>query len=94
MSNKDEQREQLRQAVAAYDGPVTRCPPGEAKAKQQLPPTDPAERRAERWLKRHANDRPVVDAKQQRRQKRMARARRQRIAERNAALLKGMRPSK
>jgi hypothetical protein len=88
VSKKDEQREQLRQALAAYAGPVTRCPPGEAKAKQ-LPPTDPAERRAERWLRRHANDRPVIDPKEERRRKRMARARRQRIAERNAALLKG-----
>jgi hypothetical protein len=42
---------------------------------------------APRWLKQHANDRPA-DLKEERRQKRMARAKRQRIAERNAAIKK------
>jgi hypothetical protein len=42
---------------------------------------------ATRWLKRHANDRPA-DLQEERRQKRMARAKRQRIAERNAMIRK------
>jgi hypothetical protein len=42
---------------------------------------------ATRWLKRHANDQPA-DQKEARRQKRMARAKRQRIDERNAMIRK------
>lgn len=79
----------MRKALAGYTGPVTRCPPGEARAK----PSKVAGK-AGRWLWQHRDDRPVRDSKEERRRNRMARARRQRIAERNAALLKGMRPSK
>jgi hypothetical protein len=102
----------MRKALAAYDGPVTRCRPGRARGKPGNPrslspplPTRPklnvkAERKfmevdkAARWLKRHANDRPVEDPKERRRRKRMARAQRKRIAARNAALLTGRNLSK
>jgi hypothetical protein len=93
MSETDDEEEtietEMRQALAAYDGPVTRCSPGEARAK----PAKAADK-AGRWLWQHRDDRPARDPKEERRRNRMARARRQRIAEGNAALLKGMRPSK
>ena len=104
---------EMREAVAAYDGPVTRYRPGRARGKPvkrpKLPPpvlpsipklNVEAERKfmkvdgAARWLRRHAKDRPVEDPKERRRRKRMARAERKRIAQRNAALLKGRNLSK
>ena len=76
----------MRQAIAAYAGPVTRCPPGKARA--------PAEKKAVvrnvsvEWLKQNRNARPIRDKKAERRKMRMAHAQQQRITKRNAALLK------
>jgi hypothetical protein len=84
--SKDEQREQLRQAIATYAGPVTQCPPGKARA--------PAEKKtvvrnaSVEWLKQNRNARPIRDKKAERRKMRMAHAQEQRIAEHNAPLLK------
>jgi hypothetical protein len=84
MNNTDDKTsEQIRQAIAAYGGPVTRCPPGEARAKLVKGADD-----AKQWLKQHRNDEPVADPKEERRQMRMARMRRERIAKRNAPPLK------
>ncbi len=77
--------EKMRKALADYSGPVTLCPPGRARA--------PAERALARnaaveWLKKNRDVRPITDIKAARRQMRMVRARQQRIAKRNALLLK------
>ena len=74
--------EQMTKAIAAYSGPVTQCPPGEARAK----PVKVVDK-AERWLEQHSND--VKDPRAERRQMRMARAQRERIARRNAAITRG-----
>ena len=87
MSETDDNAiEQMRQAIAIYAGPVTRCPPGKARA--------PAEKKtvvrnaSVEWLKQNRNARPIRDKKAERRKIRMAHAQQQRIAKRNAALLK------
>jgi hypothetical protein len=108
MTETDERmQQQMTEAIEAYAGPVTKCPPGLARGKPVKPkPLSPvlpskvnpkldvkAEKKllqvygATRWLKRHANDQPA-DMQEERRQKRMARAKKQRIAERNAAIRK------
>jgi hypothetical protein len=71
-------------AVAANTGPVTRCPPGRACAPE--PVGKPGE--AARWLHEHRGDLPVIDPKAERRRRRMERAQRERIAARNAAILR------
>ena len=75
--------EAMKQAIAAYTGPVTPCPPGKARAKP------PRRKRvlddASRWLQRHRHDIPVrnpfvdenVEAERGRRRK--ARAERKRM---------------
>ena len=87
MSETDDNAiEQMRQAIAIYAGPVTRCPPGKARA--------PAEKKtvvrnaSVEWLKQNRNARPIRDKKAERRKIRVTRAQQQRIAKRNAALLK------
>lgn len=87
MSETDDNAiEQMRQAIAIYAGPVTQCPPGKARA--------PAEKKtvvrnaSVEWLKQNRNARPIRDKKAERRKMRMAHAQQQRIAKRNAALLK------
>jgi hypothetical protein len=82
---KDEKTiEQMRQAITNYAGPVTECPPGKARA-----PAEPTVFKNEsvEWLKQNRRAQPVRDKKAIRRKMRMARAMRQRIARRNAALL-------
>ena len=81
--DKNKIAEAMRKAVATYIGPVTRCPLGKARAK----PTEKMDKAA-KWLGRHYNDQPSVDAKEQRRRQRKARAQRERIAKRNAAVRK------
>jgi hypothetical protein len=83
--SKDQQREQFRQALTAYEGQVTRCPPGKPRA--------PTQKRVVRnasveWLKQNRKVRPIRDKKAERRKLRMTHAQQQRIAKRNAALLK------
>lgn len=87
MSKTDDQAvAQMRQAIANYAGPVTRCPPGNARA--------PAEKKtvmrnaSVEWLKQNRNARPIRDKKAEHRKMRMAHAQQQRISKRNAALLK------
>jgi hypothetical protein len=81
----EQEEEAMRLALAAYSGPVKRCPPGKARA--------PAEKlvvmnRSVEWLKQNRHARPIRDKKAVRRQMRMACAMQQRIAKRNATLLK------
>ena len=75
---------EMLKAVAAYSGPVTRCPPGKARG------ADPQEREygARQWLNGHRDDVPLRDEKAERRRQRMARAERARIAKRNASVRK------
>jgi hypothetical protein len=77
--------EKMRKAVAAYAGPVTRCPAGLARAPAQiaLVMNDAAE-----WLKQHRADKPTKDAKAERKRRKRARAQRERTARRNAAVRK------
>jgi hypothetical protein len=73
--------EQTRQAIAAYTGPVTRCPPGEPRA-----PKPVVKNAAVEWLIEHRDD---VPSKAKRRRMRMALAaeRGRMISEHNAPLL-------
>ena len=48
-------RDELRQAVNAYTGPITKCPPGKARARNVKPK---ATDRADQWLKAHRADQP------------------------------------
>ena len=85
MRKRDEKTiEQMRQAITNYAGPMTECPPGKARA-----PAEPAVLKNEsvEWLKQNRRAQPVRDKKAIRRKMRMARAMRQRIAKRNAAVL-------
>ena len=71
-------------AIGAYAGPVTRCATGKACG------PDPIRRPSAtaRWLQEHRGDQRIVDPKGSRRRRRMERARRERIAARNAALMR------
>lgn len=71
---------EMLKALATYNGPVTRCPPGKARG-ADLPKK---EGRSRNWLNGHRNDVPVRDDKAEHRKQRMARAERARIAKRNA----------
>ena len=75
---------EMTKAVAAYSGPLKRCRPGKARA-ADLPKKDD---RAQRWLNTHRNDAPSRDEKAERRKRRMARAERERIEQRNTAVRK------
>ena len=75
---------EMMKAVAAYSGPVKRCRPGKARA-ADLPMKDD---RAQQWLNAHRGEVPLRDEKAGRRQRRMARAERDRIAKRNASVRK------
>ena len=77
--------EKMHKALADYAGPVTLCPPGWARA----PAEDALARNAAvEWLKKNRDVRPITDFNAARRQMRMVCARQQRIAKRNALLLK------
>ena len=73
------EREAVRQAIEVYSGPVTRCPPGNARAKTKRSAAD----RAAQWLAKHWNDPRTVE-------KRIASAQQQRkrTAKHNAPLIK------
>lgn len=71
----------MEAAIAAYAGPVTRCPPGRARGKYIV--TDAAEK----FLDEHRFDTPTPDAKAERRRMRIERLQQQHIARRNAPLL-------
>jgi hypothetical protein len=87
---KDDEWKAMADAIVNYSGPVTHCPPGMRPKRRKWKvwskavkerPSDP--RANAGW--RH-DDEPKP--KQQRRQRRIARARRQRIEERNALVRK------
>ena len=75
---------EMMNALAAYSGPVTRCPPGKARGAEMPKEKD----RARQWLNGHRGDVPLRDEKAERRRRRMARAERARIAKRNALVRK------
>src|ERR1700674_4078216 len=77
--------QKMRKALADYTGPVTRCPPGLARApaKYAAVTNDAVE-----WLKQHRAEKPTKDAKAERKRLRRARALQERIAMRNAAVRK------
>lgn len=83
--NGDKTIEQMRHAIKNYAGQVTRCPPGKARAPVELAVF---KNESVAWLKQNRTARPVRDKKEMRRKMRMARAKQQRIAKRNAGLLK------
>jgi hypothetical protein len=75
----------MKEAVAAYTGPVRQFPPGKARA--------PAERvlvtnKSVEWLIQHRRDPKIVDEDAKRRQSRLAKYNKDRNAARNAMLLK------
>jgi len=75
---------EMLKALAAYSGPVTRCPPGKARGADLPKRKD----HGHRWLHAHGDDVPSRDKKAERRRQRMARAERERIAKRNAFVRK------
>jgi hypothetical protein len=83
-ADDDNTIEQMKQAIKDYAGPVTRCRPGKARA----PEVVVFKNKAVEWLKQNRNAKPLKDEKAMRRKKRMVRAEQERIAKRNAALLK------
>jgi hypothetical protein len=65
--------DEMQQAVAAYRGPVTKCPSSKARGR---PITDPdadpdAAAAADRWLRSHRNDQPVKASEQSAEHRRM-----------------------
>jgi hypothetical protein len=73
---------EMLKALAAFTGPVIRCKPGKARGEDIAKKED----RAARWLNGHRDDVPLRDEKAERRRRRMARAERARIANRNASV--------
>lgn len=93
--SEDDDAKAMAEAVARYTGPVTQCPPGKPRASNKkvvkvakvLTVVDDATH----WLQHHVDDVPVKDLREERRRQRMERAKRQRIADRNAPLLERIR---
>jgi hypothetical protein len=86
MSETDENAiQELSRAIAAFAGPVTRCPPGKARA-----PTKPTVviNKSVEWLKENRGVHPVRNVKAERRRARMGRAWQKLIVKRNTPLLK------
>lgn|SRR5262245_31457406 len=81
--------EQMRAAVAAYTGPVMRCPPGKAKAPEPKPPVKI--NRAVQWLiensSKNAGTVQELRVAERRRDQIARRRQARRIAKRNAPLL-------
>ena len=78
--------EEMKQAISNYTGSVTRCPPGKARA-----PVEGAvlkKNASVEWLRQHRYIKPITDPDAMRRQVRIQRGQRSRIAERNAAIKK------
>jgi hypothetical protein len=76
--------EEMKQAISNYTGSVTRCPPGKARA-----PAEGAVLKkiaSVEWLRQHRHIKPIADPDAMRRQTRIQRGQRSRIAERNAAI--------
>jgi hypothetical protein len=81
---------QMTAALASYTGPVTQCPTGHAKGDEPVKAKPGPDLSAAGWQA------PPPDRLAQRRQRRMAQAKRQRINEHNAAVRKasGLRKSR
>lgn len=77
--------EQMRRAIEDYAGPVTRCPPGKARAPAKEPLV---KNKAVEFLMQNHSIRPIRNPKDRRRQIQMVRSQQQRIAKHNAPLLK------
>ena len=75
---------EMMKALADYSGPVKRCRPGKARG-ADLPKKDD---HAQQWLNAHRRNTPIRDNKAERREWRMARAERERIAKRKASVRK------
>ena len=77
---KTDEIEAMRQAIAAYTGPVTPCAPGKARAKP--PKRKRVPNVATQWLRRHRYhalpSKPVDDAEVERGLRRQGRAERKR----------------
>lgn len=73
---------EMLNAIESYCGPVTKCQAGKARGAD--PPKK--EDRTQQWLNGHRSDVPFQEANAERRRKRMARAERMRIANRNASV--------
>jgi hypothetical protein len=90
---KTDEIEEMKRAIAAYAGPVSRCAPGKAQAK--LLRRKKVVDEATRWLRRHPHDVPVSkpgdDGEADRGRRRKARAERKRMRRAaNAADGKGL----
>ena len=72
--------DEIEHAIAAYTGPMTRCRPGKARGDKPIKERPAPDVSAAGWQV------PPPDESEQRRQQRMARAKKQRIAERNAVI--------
>jgi hypothetical protein len=75
---------EMMRALAAYSGPVKRCRPGKARG-ADLPKKDD---HARQWLNAHRRNAPIRDNKAERRKRRLARAERERIQQRNSVVRK------
>ena len=78
-----EEQEAMQKAIAVYEGPVTLCRPGKARATNKPMRFD----RAAQWLAKHWNDPGTESALAKGRRVGTARQR-ERIAKRNTPLLK------
>jgi hypothetical protein len=77
--------EQMRTALAAYTGPITKYPAGKPLGKVvNFTKRD----EADHFLSVHRSDTPIRDERAERRRLRLARAQRERIANGNAAIRK------
>ena len=86
MNETDEKAiEQMKLALASCAGPVTRCPPGRARAPAEAAVVRSA---SVQRLRKNQDARPIRDTKAARRQMRVARAQQQRVGKCNAPLLK------
>jgi hypothetical protein len=78
--------EEMKQAISNYTGSVTRCPPGKARAPAEVAVLK--KNASVGWLKQHRHIKSIMDPDAIRRQVRIQRGRRSRIAQRNAAIKK------
>ena len=74
---------EMMNLIAAYTGPMTQCRTGQARAPAEQ---TPMVNKAVEWLKQHRKDKPIKDAKAERKRLRRARSQKERIAKRNAAI--------
>lgn len=73
--------DEMRNALASYTGPVTVCPPGQARGKRTPDATG-------KWLLEHRHDVRVADEKAERKRRNREGQRTKAIRKRNASLLR------